>query len=179
MRKLSCLLLVGALVLVLSSVVLATMPKEDLDINLRVHPHATIEFDQDQIVLNLYNDHEQSTFGEAYFTIKNNAAIDIDVDAWPFFAPWDQRNISVGYNLNVDRGIPLPLFPWWSWSRQCSTGSAWDVPNGKFEKGWEWGAPGLYRVTAWAWRTADWWTIEAGDDYFAKVIFTVSAKTDS
>ena len=60
--------------LVLSSVALAALTKEDLDIKLTVGPHASIEFkkNEDVIQLNLDDDDPVSKPGYARFTVRNN-----------------------------------------------------------------------------------------------------------
>ena len=175
MRRLTCLLLVGVLVLVLSSVALAALTKEDLDIKLTVGPHASIEFkkNEDVIQLNLDDDDPVSKPGYARFTVRNNTPIRIHVRAYPFSGADDD---DVGYDLAIERNLRR----WggnWDWFEQCKTSSK--SVGKSFSKEWDWNhrdRSDSYRAKATAWRTKDWWKVEAKDGYSAMVMFTVSAQ---
>ena len=178
MKRLTCLFIVGALMLVLSGVALAALPSETLDINLTVHPHAELNFAQTAIDLQLYDDEPESDRGFAYFTVFHNIPIDVEVEARPFYRRPDLRNLALEYELDVQRWIGLPGTPIGVWSTQCSTGSSIFDPNGKFSKDWDLVSIALYeyRVRAQAERTDAWYLIKAGD-YDAEVVFTVSAQS--
>ncbi|NLY31158.1 MAG: hypothetical protein GX047_11090, partial [Firmicutes bacterium] len=160
MRRLTCLLLVGVLVLVLSSVALAKLPEKTLDIYLTVHPHAEMVLKQTSIQLDLYDDNDESDYGYTYFSIRNNTPIDIDVKARPFYRRPDLRNLALEYELEVYRWVPFFGYTWW----QCSTESSVFDRDGKFSKDFSLTDNVLddYRVKAWAKRTDLWWLIEAG-----------------
>lgn len=181
MKRLTCLFIVGALMLVLSGVALAALPRETLDINLTVHPHAELNFAQTAIDLQLYDDEPESDEGFAYFTVFHNIPIDVEVEARPFYSRLDLRNLALEYELDVQRWIGLsgtPIGPIGVWRTQCSTGSSIFDPNGKFSKDWDLVSIALYeyRVRAQAERTDAWYLAEAGD-YDAEVVFTVSAQS--
>ncbi|MGI6567613.1 MAG: hypothetical protein ACOX3I_09930 [Limnochordia bacterium] len=182
MRKLTCLLLLTVLLLAMSTVVLAWGPpppksldKEALPIQLNVHKHASIDFhkNEDVIKLTLKDDETTSAPGYARFTVRNNTPIRIHVKAEPFW--WVNPEL-VGYNLAIERH----LWRWgfiWDWVEQCATDSrSWFGKD--FTKDWDWyvfGHSDTYRAKGVAWRSEDWWKLEARDDYSGVAIFTISA----
>lgn len=174
MRRLTSLLFVGLLVMVLSSAALGAMPEEYLDVKVTVHPHASIDFQETLIQLNLYNNDAESQPGEAFFTIHSNIPINVEVEAKPFFRSLDDDNAYLGYNVAIDRRIQKGLN--YGWVPQCSTGSDLNIPNGVFDVEWNrFLDSNTFRATVTAWRASNWWYVPARD-YLTQIVFTVSPK---